>query len=367
MKEAEMEDEFGDLDLTLDLPAELAPPSPRPHGVAPQLSPQSIGKPSVEPDPSQDDFMARTYGASFGTSTVTAERSHSSAAKFASRSEELDPAGNDFMARTYGASFGAVAASTTLAPNPSAGRSRLGKTHSGFSQKPKVESPAKGFGGLMENTYEEFEETNDPYVPEPVRAPRRSKSEGRPTRRKAAPVAVDQSTTLPPIKVPETRLGSFLRNAQSTEPSTRSTPNLGVRGELRCQRLQAKGLSLTSTGAQLTGSMPNLGMNMNRTIVARPMPSSFRAPEDYKRRPRYKDSCIPARQPASAGDMDALKARLAQKMALVDMYQASHLALGGKPTKNKLAKALASSTKNNVNVDDRVAGLRNLLLPTIQR
>jgi hypothetical protein len=134
------------------------------------------------------------------------------------------------------------------------------------------------------------------------------------------------------------------------------------RGEFRSQRLQAKGLS--SLGASTSGSLPILGLDMSKKPVARPMPEAFRASEDYKRRPRLKDNCIPSMsQPASAGDMEALKARLAQKMALVDMYQASHLALGGKPASNTLKKALSSTT----NVNERVAGLRNLLLPTVQR
>jgi hypothetical protein len=91
-------------------------------------------------------------------------------------------------------------------------------------------------------------------------------------------------------------------------------------------------------------------------------------PEQYARRPRLKESLVRSRGVRGSGseqDLADLKLRLKEKMALVDMYQASHASLAGKSTCKTLKTALDPS-KTASGHGDRASLLRDMLLPTVQ-
>jgi hypothetical protein len=224
---------------------------------------------------------------------------------------------------------------------------------------------ASGFGALLEDAFDTFDEVAEssrdgayqpppyqPFVGESHETAPAGKIVDQPRRTRA-------NRPKPAASVPQTTLPVWLQRAQS-EDAARKT---------RLNSTAPVKSTLGRAGSQLTGSVPILGLDMAKKPVVRPVPEWMRVPEQYVRRPRLKEDLARSRGGrASVGsdqEMADLKLRLREKMALVDMYQASQASLAGKSTCTTLKTAL-DVTKTNGESGDRASLLRDVLLPTVQ-
>jgi hypothetical protein len=221
--------------------------------------------------------------------------------------------------------------------------------------------PAAGFGVLLEDAFDTFDEVAqsssaeayqaDAFVDEATAAG----SIADPPRRRR----VNRPKPVASVPVPRATLPAWLERARAEDEAraTRLNSTAPVKG------------TLGRAGSQLTGSLPILGLDMSKKPVVRPVPDWMRVPEQYVRRPRLKEDLARSRggraSVASDQDMSDLKLRLREKMALVDMYQTSHASLAGKTTCTTLKKALDVS-KPDCYDGDRSSLLREMLLPTVQ-
>jgi len=224
-------------------------------------------------------------------------------------------------------------------------------------QEGTPKKPAGGFGALLEDAFETFDEVaqssgTEAYQGEAfVGDAATGKTADKPRRRRP-------NREKPAVSPPRTTLPAWLEKARAED-------------EARANRLNSTVLvksSLGRAGSQLTGSLPILGLDMSKKPVVRPVPEWMRVPEKYVRRPRLKENLVRSgRRAGVASDQDLadLKLRLREKMALVDMYQTSHASLAGNSTCTTLKNALDVG-KTNCNGGARESLLREMLLPTVQ-